>query len=178
LTTIYKELVPEAERSGVYLAHHAIWMCLRPAIRDDALQTGITLSGYRSFRFPDWPGPFLLRSAEDIQRLIEAVPSKHNGVCLCTGMHIMGGDVPTLADRWAGKIYYSQLRDLHGRWPGAVEVFPGTGEVDLAEVIRRLKASGYDGPISPEHLGGSRTPGQDLEAEAIAYTRAIVASAS
>jgi sugar phosphate isomerase/epimerase len=178
LTTIYKELMPEAERSGVYLAHHAIWMCLRPAIRDGALETGITMPGYRSFRFPGWPGPFLLRSAEDVRRLIEAVPSKHNGVCLCTGMHIMGGDMPAVADRFAGKIYYAQVRDLRGRWPRAVECFPGTGDVDFPAVIRRLAASGYDGPISPEHLGEAGTPGQDLEADAIAYTRAQVASAA
>jgi sugar phosphate isomerase/epimerase len=177
LVEIYRQLVPEAERAGVRLAHHAIWMFIPPDMRDEVVANGVTRERYRTFRYPNWPGPFLLRSADEIRRLINAVPSPNNGVCLCTGMDLMGGDLPALVEEFKGRIYYSQVRDHRGRWPSGYEVFSGTGEVDLLGTLERLKAVGYDGPVSPEHYGRPRYPGEDLEAGAIAYTRDLLAAA-
>jgi sugar phosphate isomerase/epimerase len=177
LVEIYRELVPEAEGAGVRLAHHAIWMFIPPDMRDEVAATGVARERYRTFQYPNWPGPFLLRSADDVRRLVDAVPSPNNGVCLCTGMDLMGGDLPDLIEQFAGRIHYAQLRDHRGRWPSGYEVFPGTGEVDLAGTLERLRAVGYAGPVSPEHYGRPRHPGEDLEAGAIACTRDLLAAA-
>ncbi len=90
-------------------------------------------------------------------------------------MHIMGGDVSTLVNTFQGKMYYAQLRDVRGRWPAAEEVFPGTGDLDFPDILRRLAAAGYRGTIGPEHLGQPRYPGEDLEAAAVAFMQASLA---
>jgi sugar phosphate isomerase/epimerase len=91
-------------------------------------------------------------------------------------MHIMGGDIPALVDTFRGKMYYSQMRDVRGRWPAAEEVFLGTGDLDFPDILRRLAAVGYQGAIGPEHLGPPRHPGEDLEAAAVAFLQDSLAS--
>ena len=166
-----RELVARAEATGVRLAHHAIWRCLPPALRDEALRQGITMGGYRDYRADGWDGPYLMTSHRDVARLLDAVPSSHNGVCFCTGMHIMGGDVPALVERFKGRVYFAQMRDMRGTWPAAEEVFLGEGEVDFTKVLRLLREAGYAGAIAPEHLGTPRWPDDDLEASAVAFLR-------
>jgi mannonate dehydratase len=134
------------------------------------------MASYRSYRPPGWGGPYLLTSAEHVVRLLEAVPSPNSGVCFCTGMQIMGGDMPRLVDVFAGKIFYAQMRDQRGAWPAAEEVFPGTGELDFPTILTRMRKAGYDGLIGPEHLGQPRTPGEDLEAGAVKFFQDLLAS--
>jgi sugar phosphate isomerase/epimerase len=176
LITVFGELVEAAERADVRLANHAIWRCIPDALRPQALADGVTMATYRQYRPEGWRGPYLLTSGEHIVRLLEAVPSSHNGACFCTGMYIMGGDLPELADALAGKIHYAQMRDLRGRWPASEEVFPGTGELDFAAILTDLRRVGYDGVFGPEHLGGPRTPGEDVEAAAVRYFQDVLAS--
>jgi mannonate dehydratase len=164
-----RELVAHAEAADVRLAHHAIWRCLPPALRDEALRQGVAMGAYRDYRADGWDGPYLLASHLDVARLLDAVPSSHNGVCFCTGMHIMGGDVPTLVEWFKGRLHYAQMRDLRGSWPAAEEAFLGEGEVDFARVLRLLREAGYAGAIGPEHLGTPRWPGDDLEVAAVAF---------
>jgi D-mannonate dehydratase len=171
LIAIFRELIAAAEASDVRFAHHAIWRCLPDGLREEALREGVTMADYRSYRRPGWRGPYLLTSAEHVKRLIDAVPSRHNGACFCTGMHIMGGDVPALVDTFKGKIFYGQMRDLRGRWPAAQEVFLGEGELDFAQILRLLHAAGYQGTVGPEHLGHPRSPGEDLEAAAVRFVQ-------
>jgi sugar phosphate isomerase/epimerase len=171
LVAITRELVAQAEATNVRLAHHAVWRCLPPACRADARGRQTTMTDYPGYRHDDWDGPYLLSSHQDVARLIDAVPSSHNGVCFCTGMHIMGGDVPTLVETFKGRIHHAQMRDVRGRWPFAEEVFLGEGEVDFATILRLLGAAGYDGVIGPEHLGEPRWPGDDPEAAAVAFLR-------
>jgi sugar phosphate isomerase/epimerase len=169
LLAVFRELVARAEATNVHLANHAIWRCLPDGLREEALRLGLTLTDYRQYRRPTWGGPYLLSSHRDIIQLIEAVPSPHNGVCFCTGMHIMGGDVPSLVETFKGKIYYAQMRDLRGRWPVTPEIFLGEGDLDFSQILRLLNAAGYQGTIGPEHLGKPRQPGEDLEARAVSY---------
>jgi sugar phosphate isomerase/epimerase len=175
LVGVFGELVAAAESANVRLANHAIWRCIPDQLRDRALADGVTLAGYREYRPDGWHGPYLLTSAEHIARLLEAVPSPHNGVCFCTGMHMMGGDLPRLTEQFAGKVFYAQMRDLRGRWPAAEEVFPGTGELDFPQILAGLRRTGYDGVFGPEHLGNPRLPGEDLEAGAVAYFQEVLA---
>ena len=176
LVGVMREIVAAAESADVKLANHAIWRCIPDDLRPRALADGVTIATYREFRPAGWGGPYLLTSAEDIIRLLEAVPSPANGVCFCTGMHMMGGDLPRLTELFAGKVFYAQMRDLRGRWPAAEEVFPGTGELDFAAILTGLRRTGYDGVFGPEHLGNPRFAGEDLEAGAVAYFQRLLAT--
>ncbi|HEV8633632.1 MAG TPA: sugar phosphate isomerase/epimerase [Chloroflexota bacterium] len=176
LLGVFRELVAQAEAADVRLANHAIWRCIPDPLRVEALRQGVTMADYRQYHPEGWGGPYLLTSAPHIVRLLEAVPSSHNGACFCTGMHIMGGDVPALVDTFAGKIHYSQMRDLRGRWPAAEEVMLGEGDLDFGRILRRLDAAGYRGTIGPEHLGSPHHPGEDLEATAVGYLQAKLAA--
>lgn len=171
LIGVTRELVARAEATDVRLAHHAVWRCIPESVRGSALERQVAMAGYRDYRHEGWDGPYLLSSARDAARLIDAVPSRHNGVCFCTGMHIMGGDVPALVETFTGKITHAQARDVRGRWPAAAEVFLGEGEIDFPTVLRLLADAGYDGVIGPEHLGEPRWPGDDPEAAAVDFLR-------
>jgi sugar phosphate isomerase/epimerase len=92
-------------------------------------------------------------------------------------MDIPGGEVPALVERFTGKIHFCQIRDHTARWPEGREVPPGEGGVDLAGVVRALKAAGYRGPVHPEHLGKPRFEGEDLLAKAVGYTRSLLEAA-
>ncbi len=177
MLAIYRELIPQAESSGVRLANHAIWRCLVPEMRDEALREGITEAGYRQYRRPGWAGPYLVRTADHVRRIIDSVPSPSNGAVLCTGMYITGADPVQEAARFAGRINYVQIRDLDGRWPAALEVFPGTGDLDFKAVLRALIDAGYSGFLHPEHLGQPRYEGEDLEKEATFLVKRWVAEA-
>jgi sugar phosphate isomerase/epimerase len=174
LIGVFAELVSAAERANVGLANHAIWRCIPDDLRPRALAEGVTMATYRQYRPPGWRGPYLMTSAEDVVRLLEAVPSPRNGVCFCTGMYIMGGNLPRLVDVFAGKLFYAQMRDLRGRWPASEEVFPGTGDLDFGQILGLLRRSGYDGAFGPEHLGNRRHADEDLEAAAVAYYQRLL----
>jgi sugar phosphate isomerase/epimerase len=169
LLSTYRVFINHAEAANVRVANHAIWRCLPDPIREDALARGVTMQDYRDYRTPGWDGPYLLTSHQDIIRLLEGVPSSHNGVCFCTGMHIMGGDVPALVETFKGKIFYGQMRDIRHRWPAAEEVFLGTGDLDFTHILGLLDAAGFQGTIGAEHLGEPRYPGEDLTAAAVAF---------
>ena len=169
LVSIFKELVAQAEISNVKLANHGIWMCVPDGLREEAVASGLTYANYRSFRPEGWQGPFLVRTADHIGRIVEdEVPSPSNGVCLCTGMFINGDDPLGMVDRFSDKVHFVQIRDIVGRWPDAREVFPGEGDVDLPGVLQALHGSGFTGMVHPEHLGRPHHPDHDLEAEAVA----------
>ena len=172
---IYRELVSQAESSGVKLANHAIWRCLPLDLRDKALEDGVTESDYRQYRPEGWAGPYLVRTADHIGRIIDSVPSESNGAALCTGMYITGADPATEVARFAGRINYVQIRDLDDRWPAAREVFPGTGNLDFRAILRALIDAGYSGFLHPEHLGQPRYEGDDLEKDATRLVKEWVA---
>ena len=172
---IYRELIPQAESSGVKLANHAIWRCLPLDLREEALNDGVTESGYRQYRPEGWAGPYLIRTADHIRRIIDSVPSESNGAAMCTGMYITGADPLEEVARFAGRINFVQIRDLDGRWPAAREVFPGTGHLDFPGILRALIDAGYSGFLHPEHLGQPRYEGDDLEKDATRLVKEWVA---
>ncbi len=174
---IYRELISQAESSGVRLANHAIWRCLPLDLREQALADGVTESGYRQYRTEGWAGPYLVRTADHIRRIIDSVPSESNGAAMCTGMYITGAEPLEEVARFAGRINYVQIRDLDARWPAAREVFPGTGNLDFPAILRALIDAGYSGFLHPEHLGQPRFEGDDLEKDATRLVKEWVAEA-
>ena len=126
-----EEMIAQAESSGVKLANHAIWRCLPLDLRAQALADGVTPADYRQYRPEGWAGPYLVRTADHIRRIVDSVPSDSNGLAMCTGMYITGAEPLEEVARFAGRINYVQIRDLDARWPAAREVFSRYGKPGL-----------------------------------------------
>lgn len=174
LQAIYREMIPIAESSNIVIANHSLHRLLYDGVRERAVAAGARLEDYDSFQIDGWGGPFLVGTWRDLRRLIEAVPSPNNGVTLCTGLDIVGGDVPALTREFAGKIHFCQLRDHTDGWPVGREVPFGEGRVDLAAVVEALGEVGFDGFVNLEHMGDSHE-GVDLEALAFEYFKGLPA---
>jgi sugar phosphate isomerase/epimerase len=172
LFSFMDEMATQAEATGVRIANHPVWRCLPPAPRAEALDRGVAMEDYPDFRRDDWDGPYLMSSHRDAMRLFEAVPNPSNGICFCTGMHIMGADVPAMAEEFKGRIHHAQIRDVSARWPYAEEVLPGEGEVGIPGALAALKAVGYSGVLGPEHFGEPRWEGDDPERLSVEYLQA------
>jgi sugar phosphate isomerase/epimerase len=178
LREIYRELIHAAERAGVGIGNHSLHRLLPDGLRERAVAEGVRLQDYGSYQAEGWGGPFLVGTWEELRRLVSAVPSPSNGVTLCTGMDIPGGDVPALVAEFAGKIHFCQLRDHSDRWPAGCEVPLGEGRVDFPRIVAALRAAGYDGILHPEHLGKPRSEDEDLLAKALAYVRGLLGPSS
>ncbi len=176
LIDIYRELIPAAEANGVGIANHSLHRILPDDVREWAVAADVRIEDYGDFRSDAWGGPFLVGTWKELRRLIDAVPSPSNGVALCTGMDIPGGDVPALVAEFADKVHFCQLRDHSERWPTGREVPLGEGRVDLRAVVAALREVGYQGILNPEHLGQPRYPGEDLEAKAVDYIKSLIAA--
>jgi mannonate dehydratase len=108
-----------------------------------AEQLGVTLTLH-----PDDPPrplfglPRIASSAEDYQALFDAVPSKANGICLCTGS--LGvradNDLPAMAKRFAPRIAFAHLRATK-REDDGLSFFESDhldGDVDMIAVLKAL----------------------------------------
>ncbi|TXS47907.1 bifunctional sugar phosphate isomerase/epimerase/4-hydroxyphenylpyruvate dioxygenase family protein [Streptomyces sp. OR43] len=90
-------------------------------------------------------------------RIVEAADHPALGVCL-DSFHILarGSDPAGFASIPGEKIFFVQLADapLMGmdvlQWSRHHRCFPGQGDFDLAEFVRSVVRSGYDGPLSLE----------------------------
>jgi sugar phosphate isomerase/epimerase len=174
LREIYHELIPVAERRGVGIGNHSLHRLLPDGVRERAVVAAVGLGDYGRYEAEGWGGPFLVGTWEELRRLVNAVPSPNNGVTLCTGMDIPGGDVPALVAEFAGRIHFCQLRDHTERWPGGREVPLGEGRIEFPPIIAALRAAGYQGMVHPEHLGKPRYDGEDVLAAAVAYVERLL----
>jgi mannonate dehydratase len=108
-----------------------------------AEEVGVTLTLH-----PDDPPrplfglPRIASSAEDYQALFDAVPSKANGICLCTGS--LGvraeNDLPAMARQFAPRIAFAHLRATKRDADGLsfVESDHLDGDVDMIAVLKAL----------------------------------------
>lgn len=176
LIDIYRELIPVAESYKLGIGNHSLHRCLPDGLREQAVARGVRLEYFGSYMANGWGGPFLVGKPEELRRLVNAVPSPCNGVTLCTGMDIVGGDVPALVEEFAGRIHFCQIRDHDARWPAAQEVFLGEGRLDFPRVFAALRDAGYNGIVNPEHLGKPRYPGEDLQAKGVAHVKSQLAA--
>ena len=110
-----------------------------------AEEVGVTLTLH-----PDDPPrplfglPRIASSAEDYQALFDAVPSRANGICLCTGS--LGvraeNDLPAMARQFAPRIAFAHLRATKRDADGLsfVESDHLDGDVDMIAVLKALLA--------------------------------------
>lgn len=98
-----------------------------------------------------------LRSAADVIAVIEQLESAHDAtnVALLADLYhltINGDDIDRVLATHLNRIGHVQLADAPGR--GA----PGTGELPLADWLRRLSEGGYDGWVSYEYTPDPADP--------------------
>ncbi|MDP9793238.1 hydroxypyruvate isomerase [Catenuloplanes nepalensis] len=95
---------------------------------------------------PDYPIRTAARAIAVCDRVREV--SGHTGVKLLLDVyHLLtgGDDVPAAIDAYAGRIGHVQLADAPGRHQ------PGTGRLDVDDLLRRLDRAGYRGHIGLEY---------------------------
>ena len=149
-----ERVVPIAEAAGVKLAIHP----------DD----------------PPWPIfglPRIITSGDALDRVTRLVESPANGVTLCTGS--LGADpscdLPAIARRLGPKVHFAHLRNVAITGEKQFHESPHPqGRVDLAQVLRALHESGFDGPVRPDHgrmiWGETGRPGYGLYDRALGAT--------
>ena len=140
------EVIPIAEEVGIKLAMHP----------DDPPTSPI--GGLQR----------ILSSVEDYDWLLAANPSKANGITYCIGCFAeLGCNLEGLIDRWSDRIHFVHFRNISGCLDDFVETFPDDGDVDLLNVLRKLKEVGYTGCIRPDHA--PKLSGEYVEIEGYGF---------
>lgn len=128
-----KKIMPTCEDVGVYMAIH---------IDDPAWEVfGL---------------PRIVKNKEDLYSIFEAVPSKYNGVTLCTGSlsSVKENNIPDIIRSLEGRIHFAHVRNtLHieeGVFQEAAHISKD-GSLDMYEIMKALYDIGFDGPVRPDH---------------------------
>jgi mannonate dehydratase len=152
---MYQRLVPVAENHNVKLITHP----------SDPPLSETEFSPYR------W------------ERILDVVPSAHNGLLYCIGTRCESGvdiieDIRRLGRK--GKIFHTHFRNVQGTIPasgGYAEVALDDGDMNMFKVLQTLKEVGFDGGLQVDHLPNYNgdTPNQKIaSAYAVAYIKALL----
>ena len=100
--------------------------------------------------------PRIVTGKGKIQRLLSAVPSKRNGVTLCTGSLSSnpGNDIPDIIRAIGDRIHFVHMRNTKHTAPGVFEEsahYAADGSLDMVEIMQALIDVGFEGPIRPDH---------------------------
>lgn len=158
LAYFLEHIVPVAEESGVKLAIHP----------DD----------------PPWSIfglPRIIRDASALRRFVDLVDSPANGVTFCTGSlgATLDNDLPAMAREIGarGRIHFAHCRNVKvtGDREFHESMHPSEfGSVDMLEVLRALRETGFGGPMRPDHgrmiWGETGKPGYGLYDRALGAT--------
>jgi len=96
----------------------------------------------------------IMTSPEALQRMLDLVPGKSNGLTFCQGCFSeMGVDVTENIDRFGrqNKIFFAHFRNLLGTAREFVETFHDDGQVDMFAAMKAYHDVGFEGPIRPDH---------------------------
>ena len=127
-----RELIPVAESCGVFLAMHPD----DPPLKEFQGKARI------------------MNSVGNFERLMQLVPSAHNGICFCQGTFAaMGVDIPATIRQLGRHIRYIHFRDVRGTGPEHfVETFHDNGPTDMARAMAAYREVGFTGPMRPDHV--------------------------
>ncbi len=123
--------------------------------------------------------PRIVTGEESLDKIFAAVPSKYNGLTLCTGSLGAGrnNDMVKLAAKYAkeGRVHFAHLRNilLEGDHDSFVEVghCSKDGSLDMAAIVKALVDNGFDGYVRPDH--GRNIWGEDGKPGYGLYDRAL-----
>lgn len=126
--------------------------------------------------------PRIVSTEQDLDAMFAAVPSRANGLTLCTGSFGAGrnNDVVNMAKKYAaqGRIHFAHLRNI--LWTDDHDSFCETGHcsyggsLDMAEIVKALVTNGFDGYVRPDH--GRNVFGEDGKPGYGLYDRALGAA--
>lgn len=123
--------------------------------------------------------PRIVSSEADLDRMFKSVPSKRNGLTLCTGSFGAGrkNDVVHMADKYSKqkRIHFLHLRNV--LFTDDKDSFcevghcTSSGSLDMAGVVNALVKNGFDGYVRPDH--GRNIWGEDAKPGYGLYDRAL-----
>lgn len=133
LEAFLKAVIPVAEESGVNMAIHP----------DD----------------PPWGIfglPRIITDEKNIDRFLNLVPSKNNGLTFCTGSlgASVDNDLVKMAQKYAPRIHFLHLRNIlitSDREFYEVGHPTECGSIDMYGIVRALVENGFDGYVRPDH---------------------------
>lgn len=135
LIEFLKEIIPVAEENGVLMSLHP----------DDPPFSILGL-------------PRVVSSADDIEVIMNAVPSSSNGLCFCTGSLGVNGDnnLPEMIRKFADRIHFLHLRSTRRNEEGDFyEADHLGGDVDMyaviSEIVQEMKRRKCSIPVRPDH---------------------------
>ena len=100
--------------------------------------------------------PRIVKNYNDIKRLLDAVPNKHNGLTLCVGSLSSDptNDIPAMIRAFGDRIHFAHIRNTKHTAPGVFEEachLSRDGSVDMVAVMQAFVDIGFTGPARPDH---------------------------
>lgn len=123
--------------------------------------------------------PRIITGADSYDKMIKAVPNRHNGFTFCTGSLGAGreNDLPKMAKKYAGRIYFAHIRQL--KYCGEKDFteaghLTAAGNLDIYAIVKALVQGGFNGYVRPDH--GRNIWGEDGKPGYGLYDRALGAA--
>ncbi len=97
----------------------------------------------------------IMRSVENLQRLLDLAPSAMNTITFCQGnFTLMTKDVPGVIRRFGRQnaISFIHFRDVRGAPERFEETWHDAGQTDMVACMRAYRDSDYQGVLRPDHV--------------------------
>ena len=123
--------------------------------------------------------PRIITSQDSYDKMIKAVPNKHNGFTFCTGSLGAKRDnnLPLMAEKYANRIFFAHIRQL--KYDGEIDFheaghLTSAGDLDIYAIVKGLVKGGFNGYVRPDH--GRNIWGEDEKPGYGLYDRALGAA--